>query len=85
METLAVAISTNANKIAAVIRTKLVEDSETPRVKPIIDENLKDVDAFVTLPCAGYIVTQNESADALEKAEEKLTNLMSEFDFEKQL
>jgi len=85
METLAVAISTNANKIASAIRTKLMEDSDPPRVKPIIDENLEGVDVFVTLPCAGYVVTQSESAEALDLAEQKLKELISQFDFENQV
>jgi len=85
METLAVAISDNANKVASAIRTKLVGDSEQPKAKPIIDESLDGVNIFVTLPCAGYVVTQNESADALERAENKLIELMSQFDFENQV
>ncbi len=85
METLAVAISENANKIAGAIRTKLIEDSDPPKVKPIIDESLDGVDVFVTLPCAGYVVTQSESADGLEKAENKLNDLISQFDFENQI
>lgn len=84
METLAVAISKNANKIAGAIRAKLAEDSEPPKAKPIIDESLDGVDVFVTLPCAGYVVTQIESADALERAEKKLIELINQFDFEKQ-
>lgn len=85
METLAVAISDNANKIAGAIRTKLVEEGETSRVKPIIEENLDGADVFVTLPCAGYIVTQSETADALESAENRLKELMLQFDFENQI
>jgi hypothetical protein len=40
---------------------------------------------FITLPCANYIVTETESADALKKAEEKLISLMTAFDYENQL
>lgn len=85
METLAVAISTNANKIADAIRTKLVEDSEASPVKPIVDESIDGTDVFVTLPCAGYIATQNESADALDLAEKKLKELIFKYNFENQL
>jgi len=81
METLAVVISANANKLADAIRAKLSEDSET-RVKPIIDENVEGADVFVTLPCAGYVVTQNERADALALAEGKLNKLLSDYDDE---
>lgn len=84
METLAVAISDNANKLAGAIRAKLIEDGEKPKAKPIIDETA-GADVFVTLPCSNYVVTVNESADALAKAEQKLIELMCAFDYENQL
>ena len=84
METLAVAISDNANTLAAAIRAKLVDDGEKPKAKPIVDETA-GADLFVTLPCSSYIVTENESADALQKAEAKLIELMMAFDYEHQL
>lgn len=84
METLAVAISNNANTLAGAIRSKLIEDGERPKAKPIIDETA-GASVFVTLPCSNYVVTVNESADALEKAEQKLIQLMMEFDYENQL
>ena len=84
METLAVAISDNANTLAAAIRAKLVDDGEKPKAKPIVDETA-GADLFVTLPCSSYIVTENESADALQKAEAKLVEMMMAFDYENQL
>ena len=84
METLAVAISDNANKLAGAIRAKLIEDGEKPKAKPIIDETA-GADVFVTLPCSNYVVTVNESADALDKAEQKLIELMTAFDYENQM
>jgi len=84
METLAVAVSDNANTLAGAIRAKLIEDGEKPKAKPIIDETA-GADVFVTLPCSNYVVTVNESADALEKAEQKLIQLMTDFDYENQL
>ncbi len=83
METLAVAISDNANQLAGAIRAKLIEDGEKPKAKPIIDETAGAA-VFVTLPCSNYVVTVNESADALEKAEQKLIDLMKAFDYENQ-
>lgn len=83
METLAVAISDNANTLAAAIRAKLVDDGEKPKAKPIVDETA-GADLFVTLPCSSYIVTENESADALQKAETKLIEMMTSFDYENQ-
>lgn len=84
METLAIAISENANKLAGAIRAKLIDDGEKPRAKPIIDETA-GADIFITLPCSNYIVTENESADAMEKAEQRLAELMMAFDYENQL
>lgn len=84
METLAVAISDNANTLAAAIRAKLIDDGEKPKAKPIVDETA-GADLFVTLPCSSYIVTENESADALQKAEAKLVEMMMAFDYENQL
>lgn len=83
METLAVAISDNANTLAGAIRAKLVDEGERPFAKPIIDENA-GAEVYVTLPCASYVVTENESADALDQAVKKLIQLMSEFDYEHQ-
>ena len=84
METLAIAISDNANTLAGAIRAKLVDDSEKPKAKPIIDETA-GADLFITLPCSGYVLTETESADALQAAEQKLIDLMMAFDYEKQL
>lgn len=84
METLAVAISFNANTIAGAIRAKLVNDGEKPKAKPVIDETA-GADVFVTLSCANYVVTVNESADALEQAIQKLESMMMNFDYENQL
>lgn len=83
METLAVAISDNANLIPAAIRAKLIDDGEKPKAKPYVDETA-GADLFVTLPCAGYIVTETESVDALQKAEQDLIDRMMAFDYEKQ-
>lgn len=84
METLAVAISDNANTLPAAIRAKLIENGEKSKAKPIIDQEA-GADVFVTLSCANYIVMENESADALQKAEQKLIELMNEFPYEQQL
>ncbi len=83
METLAVAISDNANTLTAAIRAKLFDEGERPSAKPIIDEST-GAEVYVTLPCASYIITENESADALDQAVKKLIQLMSEFDYEHQ-
>lgn len=84
METLAVAISDNANTIPAAIRAKLIDNGETQKAKPIIDETA-GAEVFVTLPCAAYVQTESESADALQSAEKRLVELMLAFDYENQI
>lgn len=86
METLAIAISDNANTLAAAIRAKLIDgdNDSKPKAKPIIDEHAGAA-TYVTLPCASYIVTETESADALDKAKQDLVNRMLTFDYENQL
>ena len=84
METLAVAISDNASTLTGAIRAKLLEEGDKPKAKPIIDETA-GAELFITLPCSGYITTVNESANALQEAENKLINVMMAFPYEDQL
>ena len=86
METLAIAISDNANTLAAAIRAKLIDgDNESkPKAKPIIDEKAGAA-TYITQPCANYVVTEIESPDALDKAKQDLINRMLTFDYENQL
>ncbi|KAF0149561.1 MAG: hypothetical protein FD143_2734 [Ignavibacteria bacterium] len=83
METLAVSISDNANKLAASIRAELNEDRERS-AKPVIDKNT-GTDVYVTLPCNGYIAGAGGKLNDLEKAENKLKKLMLAYDYENQL
>lgn len=84
METLAVTISDNANKIAASIRAKLSEEEDN-KAYPIVEEELNGVFSYVTLAAGGYIRTKYESYDALDKAKAKLIELLSSFNYESQL
>jgi hypothetical protein len=84
METLAVAVSDNANKIASSIRGKLSEENEN-RAVPVIEENFDGVDIFITLTAGGYVLTKSEKADALELAEQNIINKINAFDYENQL
>lgn len=83
METLAVAISDNANKLAASIRAELNEERERSAI-PVIDRNTGS-DLFITLPCNGYIAGAGGELNALEMAENKLKEIMLAFDYEHQL
>jgi hypothetical protein len=84
MDTLAIAISDNANLISGSIRSKLSED-DSKKADPIIDESLEGVDTYITLQAGGFIHTKGETADALDRAEQKLIELMSNFDYENQI
>ncbi|MFV0522394.1 MAG: hypothetical protein ACK5MI_08230 [Mangrovibacterium sp.] len=84
METLAVSISDNANRIAASIRAKLSEE-EDRKAYPVIEEEMKGVDSFVTLSAGAHINTKQEDIDALDKAEQALIDRMKAFDYENQL
>nr|WP_321451038.1 hypothetical protein [uncultured Carboxylicivirga sp.] len=84
METLAISVSDNANKIAGSIRAKLNEEDDR-KASPIVEESMKDVDTFVTLQAGAYLHTKAESAEALENAEQTLIDKMMAFDFENQL
>lgn len=85
METLAVAVSDNANQIAYAIRGELREDvgGEQPQAVPKLDETAR-ADLFVTPVCNSYIAGAIGSADALDKAEELLIEKITAFDFENQ-
>ncbi|GAB3988958.1 hypothetical protein GCM10028807_12750 [Spirosoma daeguense] len=83
METLAAAVSTNANQIAYAIRGELREDTDRPTATPKIDETSK-ANIFVTPSCSGYVRGSVGSADALDNAEAQLVAMMSAFDYENQ-
>lgn len=78
METLAIAVSDNANALAGAIRAKLVEETERPKAKPLIDETAGG--GFIcNFTLFGYMTTETESADALQRAEDKLKEWMLGF------
>lgn len=84
METLAVTISDNANKIAASIRAKLSEEEDN-KAYPIVEEELTGVATYVSPAAGGYIRTKTESYDALDCAKQKLVDIMTAFNYENQL
>ena len=84
METVALAISDNANQIAYAIRGELRNDTERQQAVPKIDETSK-ADIFITPIASAYIAGSVGSSDSLDKAEQKLIDLMTGFDYENQL
>lgn len=84
MDTLAIAVSNNANLIGGSIRAKLSEEN-SDRAQPIIDESLKGVETYITLQAGGFIQTKGETADALDHAEQSLIKQLMAFDYENQI
>ncbi len=84
METLAIAISTEANSIPGAIRAKLISDGDNPKAKPLVDENA-GAELYVTLPCASYIITECESVNAIESAKASIIEKLMSFDYENQI
>lgn len=84
METLAIAVSNNANQIAYAIRGELREDIERQAAVPKIDETAK-ANIFITPSCSSRVVGTVGSTNAIDKAEQKLIELMMAFDFKNQL
>lgn len=80
METLAVAISDNANKIAGSIRARLSEEEDNKAI-PVIEEDMDGVKTFVTLSAGGYIPNRSESGQALDNAKEELVKRISSFNY----
>jgi hypothetical protein len=85
METLAVAISDNANQVAYAIRGELREDGnpDHPAAIPKLDETARAT-LFITPTCSGYIPGAGGSADALDRAEAFLVDQINEFNFDNQ-
>jgi hypothetical protein len=84
METLAVAISHNANKIAGSIRARLSEEEDN-RAIPIVEEEMDGVDSYVSLSAGAHIRTKGESATALDDAESRLIALLEAYPYENQM
>jgi len=80
--TLAVAISHNANRLGAAIRADLTEESEYKRAAPVVDDSIADVDVYVALTAKAYIREVTTTKDALEQAEKDLTAQILEFDYD---
>lgn len=79
--TLAFAISKNANRLGAAIRADLTEESEYKRAEPILD-TLDGVNVYTALTAKAYIREVVASADALEQAEADLTAQLLEFNYD---
>ncbi len=84
METLAIAISDNANQVAYAIRGELREDVDRQAAIPRIDESV-DARIFIAPSCSSHVQGIVGSAKAINNAESHLVELMKSFDYENQL
>jgi hypothetical protein len=83
METLAVAISDNANRITGSIRARIDDEKEKLTALPMLDPGA-GAELYITLSAGGYIAGATGSADALEQAEQSIKTKLEEFDYEHQ-
>jgi hypothetical protein len=83
METLAVAISDNANQVAYAIRAELDTESDY-KAKPVIDETAR-AKMFLTPTVSAFIKGTSGNAMALDDAASHLIEQMQAFPFEKQM
>lgn len=82
METFAIAIDNDANKLADAIRTESVQDSIS-KVYAVVDKDDCE-NVYVTMASSGYLATGLETKTALKDAEAKLIEMLSAFDYEHQ-
>jgi hypothetical protein len=83
METLAVAISDNANYLAGAIRARLDEEAER-KAHPVLDASA-GAKLYVTYPAEGYVRGSiNPTNDALDQAEQDILARLQAFDYENQ-
>ncbi|MFN8343949.1 MAG: CRISPR-associated protein Cas7 [Spirosomataceae bacterium] len=80
METLAIVISDNANKVASAIRASL--DEEGKRAEPVVEQNSIDgVSTFVSSASTGYLSRVIVAHDALEQAKAELIKRIEAYEF----
>ncbi len=70
--TLAVALSDDANRLGMAIRADLTEESNYKRAEPVLATDITNIAIFPALTAKAYIRGVVGSADALEQAENKL-------------
>jgi hypothetical protein len=83
METLAIAVSDNANQVAYAVRAELDPESEY-KARPVIDETGR-AKIFLTPSISAFIKGFSGSAQALDDAAAYLTEQLQSFPFEKQM
>lgn len=85
METLAIAVSENANQIAFAIRGELREEPVQGQPDAVVKlDETTNAKLFITPVCGGYVAGAKGAVDALEQAEAELVSRMTRFDYDQQ-
>ncbi len=79
--TIAFAISNNANKLGSSIRAELTESSDYKKAVPHIEE-IDGVKVFTAQTALAYIPQVIASTNALEEAEKELIRCLSEYEYD---
>jgi len=80
--TLAVAISDNANRLGASIRSELTEASEYKQAGPVLDSTQEGVNLYIALTSKAYIAEVVATSDALEQIEAELKARLLRYDYD---
>ncbi len=84
METLAIAVSHNANEVAGAIRSRLeTDDNGRDKATPVLDDSLGELYTYVT--AESYIAGVNGKATALKDAKESILEKLKAYDYEHSL
>lgn len=84
MDTLAVAISDNANQVAYAVRAELDTESEYNKARPVIDQTAK-AQIYLAPTVSGYIKGETGNASALDDAKAYLEEQLRAFPYEAQM
>ena len=84
MDTIAIAISDNANQVAYAIRAELDTELEYNKARPIIDQTAK-AEVYLAPTVSGYIKGETGSAIAIDDARAYLEAQLRAFPYESQM
>lgn len=84
MDTLAVAISDNANQVAYAVRAELDTESEYNKARPVIDQTAK-AQIYLAPTVSGYIKGETGNSSALDDAKAYLEEQLRAFPYETQM
>lgn len=82
MQTLAIGVSPSARNIGSALRAEQDTDDEgRPQVNVVVEEDMSNVETFVTPVAKGYLYANGYNKHALDNAEAHIKKLLSEYDY----